>query len=109
MKLLTKLLEAPIDAFKNKDYVFHYFKPAEIQAPYAVWIEQSEESFWADNGKGERSLSGTLDFYTQTEGDSKLDELEEAMQSMGASWYLSSVQFEEDTLLIHFSWEWSVT
>ena len=66
MKLLTKLLEAPIDAFKNKDFVFHYFKPANIQAPYAVWIDQGEESFWADNGKGERSLSGTLDFYTQT-------------------------------------------
>lgn len=109
MKLLTKLLEAPIDAFKGFDYVFHYFKPANIQAPYAVWTEQGEESFFADNGKGERSLSGVLDFYTQTEADSKLDDLEEALQSMGASWYLSSVQFEEDTMLIHFTWDWSVS
>ena len=109
MKLLTKLLEAPIEAFKDLNYVFHYHKPAEVQAPYAVWMEQNEESLFTDNGKGERSLSGTLDFYTQTEGDAKLDDLETALQTMGASWYLSSVQYEEDTLLIHFSWDWSVS
>ena len=108
MKLLTKLLEEPIVAFKDLNYVFHYNKPANTTAPYAVWIEQAEESFNSDNQKAERSLTGVLDFYTQTECDPKLDELETALASMGATWTLSSVQYEEDTLLIHFSWDWSV-
>lgn len=108
MKLLTKLLEAPVEAFKDLNYVFHYNKPTNTQAPYAVWTEQAEDSFHADNEKAERSLTGVLDFYTQTEGDSKLDDLETALISMGATWSLTSVQYEEDTMLIHFTWDWSV-
>ena len=108
MKLLSELLAAPIDAFKDLDYVFHYHKPANTTAPYAVWIEQNDEDFHADNGKAERCLEGIIDFYTLAEGDVRVDAIESALQSMSASWYLSAVQYEEETNLIHFSWDWSV-
>ena len=108
MKLLSSLLAEPIEAFKDLDYVYHYFKPATVQAPYAVWIEQNDNSFNADNEKAERCLEGIIDFYTQTEADAKIDEIESALSSMGGSWGLTSVQYEEDTALIHFSWDWSV-
>lgn len=109
MKLLSDLLLKPITAFKDLDYVFHYCKPVNTEAPYAVWIEQNDSDFHADNSRAERCLEGIVDFYTQAEGDVKVDAIEEALESMGASWTLSAVQFEEDTLLIHFSWDWSVT
>ena len=54
-------------------------------------------------------LNGTIDFYSLEEADSKLDDIENALASLGATWTLSSVQFEEDTNLIHTSWDWSVS
>jgi len=109
MKSLTSLLAEPISIFGLLGFAYHYFKPATVEAPYAVWAEINEESFNSDNAKSERQLNGTIDFYSLTEADEKLDEIEIALASLGATWTLSSVQFEEDTNLIHTSWDWSVT
>ncbi len=109
MKSLTSLLSEPITVFGQLGFVYHYHKPDATQAPYAVWTETDEESFNADNAKSERQLNGTIDFYSLTEADSKLDEIETALAKLGATWTLASVQFEEDTNLIHTSWDWSVT
>lgn len=108
MMLLSELLAKPITAFKDLDYVFHYFKPASTLAPYAVWIEQNDDDMSADNQKAERCLEGIIDFYTPHEGDVRVDAIETALQSMSASWNLTAVQFEEETQLIHYSWDWSV-
>ena len=109
MKLLSELLAAPLEAFEDIDYIYHYFKPSQVQAPYGVWIEGPEDSFNGDNGKAERLLTCTMEFYTQDEADSKIDEIEQAFISMGASWSFVGSQFEEETALIHYSWEWSVS
>lgn len=107
MKSLTSLIQAPLDEFKKLDFVYHFLKPEEVQAPYAVWQEQSESNFHADNSKAERCLEGTIDYFTQEESDSNLDAIEAALDSFGATWSLVSVQFESETYLIHYSWEWS--
>ena len=109
MKSLTSLLSEPISIFESLGFAYHYHKPAEVQAPYAVWQEIDENSFNSDNAKSERQLNGSIDFYSLDEADSKLDEIESALMGLGATWTLSSVQFEEDTNLIHTSWDWSVS
>ena len=76
MKSLTSLLTIPYDGLKALSYVFHYEKPADFEAPYAVWQETGESDFASNNRKSERALEGVIDFYTQTENDSKLDEIE---------------------------------
>ena len=98
-----------MDEFKKLSFVYHYLKPAALDSPYAVWKEESDSGFNSDNVKSERALNGIIDFYTQTECDTKLDDIEKALDSMGATWTLTSVQFEDDTDLIHYSWDWSVT
>ena len=108
MKYLTNLLLIPKDEFKKLSYCYHYNKPASVKAPYAVWQEQGEKSFNSDNQKSERSLEGVVDFYSTTESDSKLDEIEQALVNMGASWSLTSVMFESESNLIHFTWNFSV-
>lgn len=112
MKLLTALLEIPFDGFRVVEdvNVYHYIKPNKAQAPYAVWQEMNDDGFYSDNGKSERRLEGILDYYTKVNAgiDPGLDVLEQAMINMGASWTLTSVQFESDTNLIHYSWDWSV-
>lgn len=109
MRSLTSLLGLPLQAFQALNYSYHYEKPASVQAPYMVWQEQAESSFHSNNSKSERALEGVCEFYTQTESDPKLDEIENALEGMGASWQLTSVQFESESELIHFSWDWSVT
>jgi hypothetical protein len=108
MKYLTDLLKIPREEFGKLDHVFHYLKPECQHEPYAVWQETTESSFHSDNKKSERILEGILDYFTTEEDDSFLDTLEAAMDAMGASWTLSAVQFEEQTNLIHFSWDWQV-
>ena len=108
MKYLTQLLQIPKDELKKLSYCYHYNKPSSVKAPYAIWQENAEQSFHSDNTKSERSLEGVIDFYTLNESDPKLDEIEAALVNMKAAWTLSSVDYEDETQLIHFSWEWSV-
>lgn len=109
MKSLTSLLAEPISIFRSLGFAYHYHKPAEVQAPYAVWQEIDENSFNSDNAKSERQLNGSIDFYSLDEADSKLDDIESALMELGATWQMTGVQYEEDTNLIHTSWDWSVT
>lgn len=112
MMLLTQLLEIPSTIFGAIEdiNIYHYIKPSEVKAPYAVWQEENDDSFYTDNGKSERSLNGILEYYTTVNRDidPALDTLEQALINMGASWALTATQYEADTNLIHYSWDWSV-
>ena len=87
MKLLTTLLEIPFNGFKVIEdvNVYHYIKPTNVQAPYAIWQEESDDLFYSDNGKSERTLNGILDYYTKVNAglDPGLDVLEKAMIAVG--------------------------
>ena len=108
MKSLTSLIDIPLSAFGQLDFSYHYLKPERVVAPYAVWQEQSEKDFHSDNSKSERVLEGIIDFYTLIENDPKLDLIEEAMESINATWALVTVLYEPETKLVHYSWEWSI-
>ena len=92
--------------------VYHYWR-TNVRPPYLIWMEDAEEdSFSADNVKQDQQLHGTIDYFTKTEFDSTIDAIQAALnQITGYShkgWRLSSVQYEEDTGLIHYSWDWWV-
>jgi hypothetical protein len=108
MKSLTNLINIPLTEFGKLDFTYHYLKPERVLAPYAVWQEQSEKDFHSDNSKSERVLEGIIDFYTLIENDPKLDLIEEAMETIQATWALVTVLYENETKLIHYSWEWSI-
>lgn len=87
---------------------FHYWR-AKANPPYLIWAEDSEaDSFDGDNHKREQQIHGTADYFTKTEFDPTVDEVQEALNSIMAGWRLNSVQYEEDTGLIHYEWEWWV-
>lgn len=89
--------------------VHHYFRPP-AEVPSCVWQEQGEDySFHSGNHKTEQSIRGTVDYYTKTEFDPNADLIQSALDGLGAAWSLESVQYEEDTKLIHFEWSWVVT
>ncbi len=88
--------------------VTHYRRLSKY--PYVVWAESGEEnSFHADNKKVEQQLTGTVDLFTKTEFDTLADSIQEILDNEEISWRLDSVQYEEETNLIHYQWFWWVT
>lgn len=94
------------------DNVYHYWRP-NMTAPFCVWAEDGEdESFWSSNVKREQAVGGVVDYYTKIEYDTTNDDIQEALNGLSAempfTWRLDSVQYEEDTDIIHYQWRWSV-
>lgn len=89
--------------------VYHYFRP-QMQAPFCVWQEDGEgNSFQTSNHKREQTISGTIDYFTQEEFDENVDKIQEALNGIeNCGWLINSVQFEDETELIHYEWLWRV-
>lgn len=92
--------------------VYHYWRP-QMQAPFCVWAEDGEgTSFHADDKKQEQVVTGFVDYYTKTEYDSALDVIQDTLNTLMSlipfAWVLNSVQYEEDTNLIHYEWRWEL-
>lgn len=87
--------------------IYHYEKPASVKAPYVVWMEDSTDSFGADNRMAEYRVHGTIDVYSKIEFDSLFDNVMSALNGICAV-QLNSVQYEDDTKLIHYEYEFWV-
>ena len=86
---------------------YHYWRP-KLSAPFLVWAEDGDNAVWADDQMIEQAITGTTDYFTQEEFDSAIDAIQNANISLGIAWRLNSVQYEEDTSLIHYEWTWEV-
>ena len=49
-----------------------------------------------------------VDYFTQTEYDPNIDKVQQALNSVCSNWILNSVQYEDDTKLIHYEWRFTV-
>lgn len=76
---------------------------------YCVWAEDMESSAVSgDNWKNEQAIQGTIDLYTKTEFDPLVDSIQSALNAARISFYLNSVEYEDETELIHYEWVWDV-
>lgn len=75
---------------------------------YFVWQEDGANDLEADGRHAEGAVTGTTDLFTKQECDPWVEALGESMSGCGISWYLSSVQYEEDTGFFHYEWVWEV-
>ena len=103
---LNDKLKSIRDAFAGAaENVYHYWRERKM-FPCIVWQEDGEDSFGANNQKAEQAVSGTLDYFTKTEFDPTVDEIQHIFGTLGVSWKLNSVQYEDETNLIHYEWAW---
>lgn len=79
-----------------------------MPAPFLVWAEDGDNTAWADDRMMEQAITGTTDYFTRDEFDLAIDRIQDANQSLGIAWRLNSVQYEDDTELIHYEWSWEV-
>lgn len=87
---------------------YHYFAHPNTSPPYMVWAEDSANDLEANNAHAEKAYQGTIDLYTKTESEPLRESIPQALESIGAAYYLDSVQYESDTGLIHVEWVWEV-
>ncbi|NLU52378.1 MAG: hypothetical protein GXX10_05900 [Clostridiaceae bacterium] len=86
--------------------VFHYEPPDGQTGSYLVWAEDGEsDAVHADGEKVECAITGTIDYFTTTENDPVVKQIETALDSYdGLAWYMNSIQNEKDTGYIHYEW-----
>lgn len=107
MSLQTKLQrvgEALADVVEN---TYHYWRQ-KMSAPFLVWAEDGEDnSFNANDRRAEQQIHGTADYFTKEEYDDAVDLIQECFEKLeDVTWRLNSVQYEDETNLIHYEWEW---
>lgn len=89
------------------EHIYHY-RRAVTDTPFLVWQENEEsDSFYAGNRKRVQKITGTVDFYTKDEFDPLIDQIQDALTDV-VPWSLESVQYEEETELIHYEWSFEV-
>lgn len=76
---------------------------------YFVWSEDGANDLSADGTHAEKAVTGYTDLYTHDEFDPWADALGESLSGYGISWSLRDVQYEEDTGITHYTWDWEVT
>lgn len=84
---------------------YHYWRSGMV-VPYVVWAEIGEQNaLSANDRKQEQAIDGSVHLFTKTEFDPLIDTLQQYFNTVaGLSWYLESVQFEDETGLIHYEW-----
>lgn len=109
MSLQSKLYQLGTAFATLTGNVYHYWRPVK-SVPCIIWAEEGEDtSFHSNNRKSEQRIIGSVDLFTKTEFDPLMDRVQETLDDLGVTWTLDSVQYEDDTNLIHYSWRWGVT
>lgn len=108
MSLQAKLQQLGVAFAEITEVCYHYWRPVKT-VPCLIWAEDGEDdSFHSDNHKSEQRIVGTIDLFTKTEFDPIADQVQETLDDLGLTWTLESVQYEEETNLIHMEWRWGV-
>lgn len=86
-----------------------HYRNMKQDGDYCVWAEDTEPgAVSGDNRKEIQNLQGTIDFFTRTEFNPIADAIQNALNDAGISFYLNSVQYEDETAYIHYEWVFEV-
>lgn len=100
-----------IDAVKNallsvSDRVYAYTSAGNSVPPYILYGMDGTNHLMASGKRAELCDTGYIELYTKEEEDELIAKIPEALETFGISFYLNSVQFEEETGLLHYEWIW---
>lgn len=114
MKSLTENLKKIRDILNSTSAngrVYHYTKPKKELKSWIVWQEDGEDmSLNSDNHKQHQQVNGSIDLYTKAEYDPLVDEVQDALdKAEHVGWRLNIVDYEDETTLIHYQWEFYIS
>lgn len=88
--------------------VYHWTAPTNTAPEYIVYGEDSAADFVAGNHHAEQADQGTVDLYTKSDTSATVEKVVQALEDAALAWYRSSVQYEQETGLVHFEWVFEV-
>lgn len=75
---------------------------------YFVWTEDGSNDLAGDDDHAESAVTGTTDLYSKVEFDPWSEALGRSFDRAGIAWSLVLAEYEEETGLWHWSWDWEV-
>ena len=87
------------------DVTVYHYEALNQKAPYIVWAEDGGNQLFAGNRMQEQTVTATVDLYTKAEYGELPDAIQKALDSGGIAWSLSAAAYEDDTRLIHYTWD----
>lgn len=106
--MYSKLKVIPEALLEVSENVSHY-EAVKKTDKYIVWAEEREgSSVEGDDRKLNQSIQGTIDYFTREDMDPAVDRIQKELKAAGISFYLNSVQYEDETRYIHYEWVFEV-
>ena len=87
------------------DVPIYHYEALNQKAPYIVWAEDGGNQLFGGNRMREQAVTATVDLYTKAEYGELPDAIQKALDSGGIAWSLSAAVYEDDTRLIHYTWD----
>lgn len=84
--------------------VYNFVAAPGTAPPYIIWQVDGGNDLSAGNGHAETAAVEIVDLYTKQAADPLVQSIPQAMEGIGASWYLNSTQYETETGLYHYEW-----
>lgn len=76
-----------------------------LQGDYGVYTPDGSNDLEADDTHAEQAITGTVDYFTRSDGGTAKALIETALDSVeGLAWALNSVQYERDSGYLHLEW-----
>lgn len=88
--------------------LYLYTAPANKTLPYIVYGADGANDLTAGNVHAETVTQGYIDLYTKNPSDTLISGIPAKLEAVGASYYLNSIQFEDETGLLHYEWIFEV-
>lgn len=103
--MLTTFIETVAKLWEK---TYHFTAPPNTEPPYIVWKEDGNNDLNSNNRHSEKIVTGTMDLFIRSETDPLIRKLPALMNDFPAAYSLISVEYEEETGLLHYSWDWEV-
>lgn len=84
--------------------VFQFVSAPSTVPPYIIYQQDGDNDLCAGNRHAETAAVVIVDLFTKKSKDPLATSIPEALENAGASWYLNSTQYENETGLYHFEW-----
>lgn len=99
------MLEQLVNALAATGYQFAHHAWSNAPAgDYGTYSEDSGNDLLCDGVHGERGTDCWVHYFTRDDTEAPRETIEAALNSIPVSWYLNSVQYENDTGFIHYEW-----
>lgn len=86
--------------------VYLFTAKSNAKTPYLVYGVDGDNSLHAGNSRVETVDSGYIDLFTKKSDDPLIKDIPAALDAAEVSFYLNSVQFENETNILHYEWRW---